>query len=72
MEWPIKIKEDLKEVFEGSNYLELTKTYRSSPEIIEHTNKILGLKFVSAIRHENNRPVIIKVEKNDLKQQKNK
>ena len=49
--------------------MELIKTYRSSPEIIEHTNNILGLKFVSAIRHANNRPVIIKKEKNDLQQQ---
>ena len=60
---------ELNTIFNDSKYLELSKTYRSSPEIIEHTNKILGLKFVSAIRHENNRPVIIKVEKNDLKQQ---
>jgi len=60
---------ELNTIFKDSKYLELSKTYRSSPEIIEHTNKILGLKFVSAIRHENNRPVIIKVEKNDLKQQ---
>lgn len=60
---------ELNTIFNDSKYLELSKTYRSSPEIIEHTNKILGLKFVSAIRHENNRPVIIKVEKSDLKQQ---
>ena len=60
---------ELNTIFKDSKYLELSKTYRSSPEIIEHTNKILGLKFVSAIRHENNRPVITKVEKSDLKQQ---
>ncbi len=60
---------DLNEIFKDSIYLELTKTYRSSPEIIEHTNKILGLKHVSAIRHENNRPVIFKVEESDLSQQ---
>ncbi len=60
---------DLNTIFKDSKYLELTKTYRSSPEIIEHTNNILGLKFVSAIRHENNRPVIRKVEKSDLKEQ---
>lgn len=52
--------EDLSEIFEGSIYLELSKTYRSSPEIIEHTNKILGLKHVSAIRRGNNRPVIFR------------
>ena len=60
---------ELNTIFKDSKYLELSKTYRSSPEIIEHTNKILGLKFVSAIRHENNRPVIIKPEKSELKQQ---
>lgn len=51
---------DLSEIFEGSIYLELSKTYRSSPEIIEHTNKILGLKHVSAIRRDNHRPVIFR------------
>ena len=46
--------EILKEVFlDGTNYLELRKTYRSSPEIIEYTNKILNLKHVNAIRKEN-------------------
>lgn len=59
--------EELKEIFEDSCYLELSKTYRSSPEIIEHTNKILGLTHVSAIRRDNNRPVIFKEEKNNLK-----
>lgn len=55
----------LKEVFKsGTNYLELKKTYRSSPEIIEHTNHILGLNHVSAIRKSNNKPVIFKDETN--------
>lgn len=53
--------EELKDVFtSGTNYLELKKTYRSSPEIIEHTNKILGLNYVSAIRKTNNKPVIFR------------
>ena len=39
---------------ENSKYVELNKTYRSSHEIIEYTNKILGLKHVSAIRNSNN------------------
>ena len=53
--------EILKDIFKsGTNYLELKKTYRSSPEIIEHTNKILGLNYVSAIRRSNNKPVIFK------------
>ncbi len=61
--------EELKDIFEGSIYLELNKTYRSSPEIIEHTNKILGLTHVSAIRRDNNRPVIFREENSDLKNQ---
>ena len=56
--------EDLKDIFEGSIYLELSKTYRSSPEIIKHTNKILGLEHVSAIRRDNNRPVIFRDNSN--------
>ena len=58
----------LKDVFKsGTNYLELKKTYRSSPEIIEHTNNILGLNHVSAIRKSNNKPVIFK-EATNLKE----
>lgn len=60
--------EDLKEVFEGSTYLELTKTYRSSPEIIEHTNKILNLNLVSAIRRDTKIPVIFR-NKDNYKEQ---
>jgi len=56
---------NLKSIFdENVEYLELSKTYRSSKEIIEHTNKILGLNYVSAIRRENNIPVELKEEKN--------
>lgn len=43
---------------EKSTYLELNKTYRSSPEIIEYANQILGLSHVSAIRNKVNLPVI--------------
>ena len=63
-----KSLEDLKEVFEGSNYLELTKTYRSSPEIIEHANKILNLNLVSAIRRDTKIPVIFR-NKDNYKEQ---
>lgn len=57
--------EVLKDIFKsGTNYLELRKTYRSSPEIIEHTNKILGLNHVSAIRKSENKPVIFRDETN--------
>lgn len=44
--------------------LRLTKTYRSSKEIIEYTNKILNLDFVSAIRNNNDIPVVFKKDKN--------
>lgn len=48
----------LEDVFDGeSKYVELNKTYRSSPEIIEYSNKILGLKYFSAVRRNNNIPV---------------
>lgn len=50
---------------ENSKYVELNKTYRSSGEIIEYTNKILGLTHVSAIRRENNVPVKFR---NDIKE----
>ncbi len=60
--------EDLKDLFSGdTKYLELLKTYRSSPEIIEYTNKILNLKHVNAIRRDNNKPVITRRNVKDLK-----
>lgn len=51
---------------ENSKYVELTKTYRSSNEIIEYTNKILGLKHVSAIRKPNHVPVRFRSNINDM------
>lgn len=42
----------------NSTYIELTKTYRSSPEIIEYANKVLNLNHVSAIRKNVNLPVL--------------
>ena len=53
--------EDLSNLFNGdTKYIELLKTYRSSPEIINYTNKILGLNHVNAIRKTMNKPVIIR------------
>ncbi len=64
-----KSLEELKSVFTDSvNYIELNKTYRSSPEIIEHANKILGLNLVSAIRRNTSIPVEFRIE-DDLKEQ---
>ncbi len=60
--------EELKDIFsKNTSYIELTKTYRSSPEIINYTNKILGLSHVNAIRKETNKPVIIRRNIQDLK-----
>lgn len=49
---------------ENSKYVELNKTYRSSSEIIEYTNKILNLGYVSAIRKPNNVPVEFRYDVN--------
>ena len=59
--------EELKEIFTDSNYLELLKTYRSTKEIIEYTNKILNLDYVNAIKKSNNKDVIIRKTK-DIKE----
>lgn len=45
-------------IFEDGRYMELNKTYRSSPEIISYANSILGLNHVSAIRRDNHLPII--------------
>ena len=63
-----KSLEDLKDLFKGeTKYLELLKTYRSSPEIIEYTNKILNLNHVNAVRKNTNKPVIIRKGIEELK-----
>ena len=56
--------EDLLSVFSDSKYVELTKTYRSSQEIIEFSNKVLGLDYVTAIRRGMSIPVVEKIEDN--------
>lgn len=62
--------EELKDVFDGeTRYLELLKTYRSSPEIINYTNKILNLSHVNAIRKATNKPVVVRRNLKDLKKQ---
>lgn len=52
-----------------SKYIELLKTYRSSPEIINYTNKILNLNHVNAIRRDNNKPVLFRRNISNLKKQ---
>lgn len=61
--------ESLTSIFKGSSiYLELLKTYRSSPEIINYTNKILGLNHVNAIRRDNNKPVLMRKDVENFKE----
>ena len=56
--------EKLCEIFKDSKYLELNKTYRSSEEIVNYSNKVLGLNLVTAIRRGEPIPVIEKEEHN--------
>ena len=61
---------ELDSIFEeDSKYIELLKTYRSSPEIIEYTNKILNLNHVNAIRRDNHKPVVFRRRLDHLKEQ---
>lgn len=49
----------LSEAFRGrSRFVELTKAYRSTEEIVEFTNKILGIENVSSIRRQQSAPVV--------------
>jgi DNA helicase IV len=49
------------EAFRGrSRYVELTKAYRSTEEIVRYANEILGIENVSAIRHRHADPVLEK------------
>ena len=52
----------LANIFKQSKCISLTKTYRSSPEIIEFTNKILGLNHVCAIRKTKSTPLIHRID----------
>lgn len=58
--------EKLCEILPYSKYLELNKTYRSSSEIVEYSNKVLGLNLVTAIRRGEEVPVDEKEETNLL------
>ena len=52
---------EINSIFESKGrYIELTKTYRSSEEIINYTNQILGINNVCSVRKSNNIPVVIK------------
>ena len=55
--------EIIKNLFKDEGtYIELLKTYRSSPEIISYSNKILNLNHINAIRRETNKPVLFRKE----------
>ncbi len=56
----------LANIFKQCKCISLTKTYRSSPEIIEFTNKILGLNHVSAIRRTEKTPLIHRTDPETL------
>ena len=59
---------ELKPIFKNeSKYLELLKTYRSSKEIVEYTNKILNLNHVNAIRRDTHKPIIFRRHLENLK-----
>lgn len=51
----------LSNIFTKSKCITLNKTYRSSPEIVEFTNKILGLNHICAIRKTEDVPLIYRV-----------
>ena len=59
--------ESLKEIFgDLSEYYELLKSYRSSPEITDYANNILGLGNDLAVRNSTNKPVINEEEKTTI------
>ncbi len=51
---------ELNKIFKQASYLELNKSYRSSEEIINYSNKILNINHICSVRRENNIPVEIK------------
>lgn len=60
--------EIIKNLFkDDSTYIELLKTYRSSPEIISYSNKILNLNHINAIRRETNKPVLFRKEDEEFR-----
>lgn len=63
-----KTLSELANIFKKGAYIELTKTYRSSQEIIAYTNKILGLDHVCAIRKDNHIPVVLRQEVSTLRE----
>ena len=63
--------EELTKILDNSKYIELMKTYRSTEEIIEYSNRVLGLNHISAIRRNGSMPVTEKNENNIEEQLRN-
>lgn len=57
--------EEMQQVFTNARYIELNKTYRSSEEIINFTNHILGIDNACSVRKSNDIPVIFKEVKDN-------
>lgn len=57
---------EIGDIFTGK-YIELNKSYRSSENIIEYTNKILNLNNVSAIRKDNEEQIKFKKYDDNIK-----
>lgn len=52
---------EINSIFDSNaKYIELNKTYRSTEEIVEFSNQILGLNNVCAVRRSNSLPVVIR------------
>lgn len=51
---------DYKSLFKTYKYIELTKTYRSTENIVEYSNKVLGLDNVCAVRNTSKEEVEVK------------
>ena len=65
-----KSLEIIKNLFKDSSiYIELLKTYRSSPEIVEYSNKVLNLNHTNAIRNKTNKEVLFRRTTSNLKEQ---
>ncbi|NLC48557.1 MAG: ATP-binding domain-containing protein [Tenericutes bacterium] len=57
---------DIELVIKDSTYIELNKTYRSSKEIMEYTNKIFNISNYEVIRKDNTTPIIFRDIKYDI------
>lgn len=59
---------DICKILPDSKYIELSKTYRSSQEIVEFSNQVLKLNHMCVIRRSENVPVIMRDDRDIEKQ----